>query len=302
MDDQIAKIATDQHGVFTRKQARDLGFSRAQIALRVERNRWVEITKDIFRIAGTSVSDRSTVMATVFSAGPDAVTTASSALSLHGVRDFHLLPAAVAASRRPHTNAMAGVVETFKLPETHRTTIDNIPCATVARALFDLSGDVGERTLARAVDAALAARKVTVAEILQVIDDVAERGRRGSPRLRAVVDERAEGYQPPTTRLEVRFLELVLQAGIGAPERQVSLGGRLGWIGAVDFAWPDARVIVETDGDTYHNSLTDRENDERRDRALEAQGWIVLRFNWIDVTKRPTSVIQTLRNALALAA
>ena len=70
----------------------------------------------------------------------------------------------------------------------------------------------------------------------------------------------------------------------------------------MDFAWRNSGVIVETDGDTYHNTVTDRENDERRDRALEAEGWIVLRFNWNDVTKRPTSVIRTLRHALALAA
>ena len=302
MDDKIAKMAAEQHSIFTRNQARGAGLSRATIALRIQRNRWVEVSKDVFQIAGTPATDRSTVMATVLSAGPDAVATASTALALHGVRDFHLLPASVAASRRPHTNAMFGVVETFRLPETHRTTIDNIPCATVARALFDLSGEIGPRALARAVDAALAARLVTVPEIRQVIDDVAERGRRGSPRLRTVVEERAESYQPPTTRLEARFLELIAEAGIGEPELQVSLGGRIGWIGVVDFAWRNSGVIVETDGDTYHNSVTDRGNDERRDRALEAEGWIVLRFNWNDVTKRPTSVIRTLRHALALAA
>ena len=62
------------------------------------------------------------------------------------------------------------------------------------------------------------------------------------------------------------------------------------------------RVVVETDGGAFHESITDRENDERRDRALEAAGWIVLRFSWNDITKRPTSVVRTLKRALAIAA
>jgi len=59
---------------------------------------------------------------------------------------------------------------------------------------------------------------------------------------------------------------------------------------------------VETDGREFHDSVSDRDADERRDRALEAAGWTVLRFGWIDVTRRPTSVVRTLRAALAAAA
>jgi len=62
------------------------------------------------------------------------------------------------------------------------------------------------------------------------------------------------------------------------------------------------RVIVETDGGAFHDSITDRQNDERRDRALEGEGLTVLRFSWNDVMYRPTSVVHTLRRALAVAA
>ena len=82
----------------------------------------------------------------------------------------------------------------------------------------------------------------------------------------------------------------------------MSLGGPLGWIGTVDFAWPDRRIVVEVDGAAFHDSVTDREHDERRDRALEAAGWIVLRLSWNDVMKRPTSVIRTVERALTAAA
>ena len=180
--------------------------------------------------------------------------------------------------------------------------VDGIPTNTVARALFDLSALVGPRRLARSVDAALAARRVSVPELCVVLDDLAERGRAGTARLRTVVEERLDGHQRPMTELESLFLELVNDHGLPQPECQVSLSGRMGWIGDVDFAWRDLRLVVETDGGAFHESITDRENDERRDRALEANGWIVLRFNWNDITKRPTSVVRTLKRALAIAA
>ena len=204
--------------------------------------------------------------------------------------------------RRPHRLALPGVVESFHLPDRHVTTVDGIPTVTVARAIFDLAGTLGARSLARAVDAALAARRVSVPELDEMVRDVSERGRSGAPRLRGLLEERGVGYIAPTTVLESRFLELVHDAGLVSPARQVSLGGPLGWIGTVDFAWPDRRIVVEVDGAAFHDSVTDREHDEHRDRALEAAGWIVLRFNWNDVMKRPTSVIRTVERALTAAA
>jgi hypothetical protein len=302
MDDAIADLARRQHGVISRAQARGHGLTRGAIAHRVDVGRWCAITSRVYRIAGTPETDRSIVMATVLSAGADAVATAGTALALHGVRDFALLPARVVVARRPHALALPGVGETFRLPESHRTVVDEIPTASVARALFDLGASVGIRRLARGVDAALAARRVTLPDLEALLGELAERGRTGSGRLRAVVDVRRQFGDGPTTTLESRFLELVDDHGLPRPKCQVGLAGALGWIGTVDFVWAAPRVVVEADGGAFHDRITDRENDERRDRALEAAGWTVLRFSWIDVTKRPTSVVHTLKRALAVAA
>lgn len=302
MDAAIARIAADQHTVFSWAQARAAGFTAAKIAHRLERGRWIAVTDRVLRMAGAPETPRSVVMATVLSAGRGAATTGTTALALAEIRDFELLPAHVVVGRRPHRLALPGVVETFYLPDHHVIAVDGIPTVTVARAIFDLAGTIGPRRLARAVDAALAARRVTVPELDAMVRDVSERGRSGAPRLRAVLEERMTGYSAPSSVLESRFLELVHDAGLPVPAQQVTLSGRLGWIGTVDFAWPERRLVVETDGGAFHDSITDREEDERRDRALEREGWTVLRFNWNDVTKRPTSVVRTVKRALAVAA
>jgi very-short-patch-repair endonuclease len=302
MDDSLLDLAERQHSTFCRAQARALGVSRTQLERRRKRCQIEQITTQVFRIRGAPVTERSTVMATVLSGGPDALASGTTALALHGVRDFALLPATVVVGRRPPRSAMDGVRESFRVLESHRTIVDGIPTVTAARALFDLAGTYPLPPVARAVDAALAARVTTFDALSTTLVELAESGRPGITTMRALISEREQGYTAPESALEARFLELVRRRGIAEPERQMRIATDRGWVGTVDFAWPHRRIIVETDGRAFHDSITDRRVDERRDTELERAGWIVLRFGWHDVVHRPTSVIRTLRSALRSAA
>src|SRR3712207_7106457 len=44
-----------------------------------------------------------------------------------------------------------------------------------------------------------------------------------------------------------------------------------------DFAWPDVRLVVETDGRDTHLRRIAFRDDRVKDRALQAAGWAVLR-------------------------
>jgi very-short-patch-repair endonuclease len=298
----INDITARQHSLVTRAQASAAGLSRGAVRHRTDATIWIEVHRNVFRVAGAPVTARSAVMATVLAGGPDALATASTALALHGIRGFEhrTLPAVVGTARRLPRTPPAGLIETLRLPPHHRTIIDGIPTATVARALFDYGATVGLKRLATAVDAALAARKVTVADLEQVLDDLAERGRAGTTKMRAVLRERQRGYRAPESTLEDAFVDLVHEYRLPQPERQIDPDGLLGGDERVDFAWSEAKLVVETDGDEFHNSPTDRARDEQRDRVLERGGWTVLRFGWNDVLHRPTSVRAIVRQALGL--
>lgn len=142
MDELIADIGARQHGVISRAQARADGLTRGAIKHRIDTGRWLEITPRVYRLAGAPMTDRAWIMATVLSAGADGVSTSNTALAQHRIRDFRVFPVRVVAARRPHALALDGVSETFWLPESHRTIVDGIPTATVARALFDLAATV----------------------------------------------------------------------------------------------------------------------------------------------------------------
>jgi hypothetical protein len=55
----------------------------------------------------------------------------------------------------------------------------------------------------------------------------------------------------------------------------------------LDAAYPEARVAVELDGAAFHGSREARERDLRRDTALAALGWVVLRFSYARLMANP---------------
>jgi len=62
----------------------------------------------------------------------------------------------------------------------------------------------------------------------------------------------------------------------------------------VDFHWPEARLIVETDGHEHHGTRAACERDRARDQALAAAGWTVLRFTYRQVLEEPARVRDVL--------
>jgi hypothetical protein len=89
------------------------------------------------------------------------------------------------------------------------------------------------------------------------------------------------------SELEIRGLrDVVTVPGLPAPQLQYRVDLPAGPI-CLDAAWPELKIAVEFDGAAFHGNLEARERDLRRDAALAALGWVVLRFGFRDVTERP---------------
>ncbi len=67
----------------------------------------------------------------------------------------------------------------------------------------------------------------------------------------------------------------------------VRLGNRLVYL---DIAYPDQMVDVDLDGSRYHFGDDQREQDMRRDAALVAAGWLVVRFSHRRLHQDPDAV------------
>ena len=66
-----------------------------------------------------------------------------------------------------------------------------------------------------------------------------------------------------------------------------------------DFSWPQARLIVETDGWQAHGTRAAFERDRLRDAALIAADWRPLRITWRRLEREPHAVAAQLRTLLA---
>lgn len=66
----------------------------------------------------------------------------------------------------------------------------------------------------------------------------------------------------------------------------------------VDFLWPEARLVVETDGYAFHRGRSHFESDRRRDLELRRLGYDVLRLSYSQITEEPAQIAVSLRTAL----
>lgn len=143
----------------------------------------------------------------------------------------------------------------------------------------------GGRAQARqAVIECLRSRRTDLAAVHRASDAApVHAGRAGLLRLLALI---AGGCE---SELEVWGVTQVLPGPPRVPQWVQQYAVRLpnGRSARLDAAYPEARVAVELDGAAFHGSREARERDLRRDTALAALGWVVLRFSYARLMADP---------------
>lgn len=171
------------------------------------------------------------------------------------------------------------------------TTRRGLPVTTPARTWRDLAAVLSEAPL------------LAVADQLLVVHCTPEDLRRQlqlRPSGRGAA--RARGVLPLADRDAGSPMESVLRwllhaARLPAPVLQHVVRDAQGFVGRVDMAWPDRRVLVEFDGDG-HRERKVFVDDVRRQNRLVMAGWTILRFTSADLLGRPDAVVAAIRAAL----
>lgn len=166
-----------------------------------------------------------------------------------------------------------------------------VPCLGAARCLVQLGSVAGPDLVEQALESALRRGLVRLGGLPP------DRSRRpGAGVLRQVLAGRPPGAPPTESALETRFLQLCRRGGIPTPVRQLPLSG-----GAIrlDAAWPWCRVAAELDGSAAHGEGR-RQHDLHRQNRIVTGRWVLLRFTWADVIRRPEETLGIVRAALSL--
>jgi very-short-patch-repair endonuclease len=271
-DAAVVALAARQHGVVTTEQLAAAGLSERAVAHRVA-SRWLtRVFRGVYRV-GPVAAPYGREMAAALATG--------GALSHHtaavvwGFRppcndDLHVTTATGSRSRRGlrvHRSASLDAAVHLGLPLT-----------TVPRTLHDLAPVLTTGELERAVEEALIRGLATREELTT------------RPALR-----RATVEEPQITRSEAerRLRRLVKAARLPRAVTNVRVAG---W--EVDAFWPAYKLVVEVDGFAYHGNRAAFERDRRKDAALVAAGYRVVRITWRQLVDEPHVVVALLARLL----
>ena len=213
-----------------------------------------------------------------------------SALHVHGLLDEGVtrLDVTVPRHRRVRSSRWLRVHRSQRSPGVEQ--VRGFPVTSLARALLETWGVAHGARAVRGVDGVARATVLTAAREGRVAPATIEAELRAHPQLpqrAALLDLLGFLSAGCQSELEIRGLRDVLSVpGLSAPHLQYRVDLPTGPV-RLDAAWPELKIAVEFDGAAFHGSLGARERDLRRDAALAALGWVVLRFGYRDVTRRP---------------
>ena len=265
-DPVIATLAGRQDGIVTRAQLLAGGVTRDEIDHRVRGGRLFAVYRGVYAVGHQALSPHARIRAAIYAAGAHAAASHSTATYVHDLT--HILPAVLEVTiAAGHRRGRPGLV-IHRSDTIETTTRHGLRVTTVARTLKDLGWPDA------LVSEALARRLIR---------------REDLPSNRE--------FAPTESELERRMRRLCARAGLPQPICQYPIGPY-----RIDFAWPEHRVLVETDGYATHGHRQAFEDDRARDAYLIAQGYIVIRFTWRQIIHEPTRVAARLGAALALNA
>jgi hypothetical protein len=177
-----------------------------------------------------------------------------------------------------------------------RTSEDGVRLTTVRRTAWDVATLEPTMSAVALLDGMLRNALSNEGELTEAVlahEFTARRGRWGSRRaqfLLPLVDGRA--MSPPESRVRVACH----LGGLSHPIPQFEVYENGVFLGQVDLAWPEAKLIVEYEG-AYHFDELQIVQDDARYEALVAAGWRVIRLSSVDL-RDLDAVVGRIRDAL----
>ncbi|MCD2187504.1 type IV toxin-antitoxin system AbiEi family antitoxin domain-containing protein [Actinomycetospora soli] len=251
----------DQDGLLSTAQAKEAGYTRAQIAARVKKGEWVKDLHGVLRAADHAATPRSRVRAVALSVGEVGTVVGCAAAFWWRLTDVCPAVMEVAVPHGTRLKPRSGVRFVHRaVPDDDRVVVDRVPVtkkpATVLAAAVGLGLVLGARLMDRALQTGSTWRRCG--------------GRTGSAPVRTEQPSPTScSCWPVVVRSEAERTahRLLRGAGVGgwAADHEIVLRGY--GRAVLDIAFADRRVLVEVDGWAFHRDLRAFLRDARRQNA-----------------------------------
>lgn len=282
-------LVAEQHGAVTRRQLLGAGYSAAAIKHRIASGRLHPRWPGVYAVGRPELTQQGEWMAAVLCYGERAVLSHTSAAALWGLLPAHGLIDVSLRDGRWRSRPGITLHRRPTLAAVDATACGGIPVTTPACTLIDIAVSLTRGKLERAINEADRLDLVDP-ESLRIALDRSPR-RPGVGILRRVLDRRT--FVLTDSELERRFLSLIRRARLPLPQTGRRLNGF-----KVDFYWPDAGLVVETDGLRYHRTPAQQARDHLRDQVHVRAGLTCLRFTDAQVRFESRHVQKTLGTVL----
>ncbi len=289
---------SQQHGVASTAQARQLGMSR-----RIERRLLAEGTvtspcHGVLVAGGAPLTFRRRAMAAALSAGVVAISHGAAARlhDLDGFDQHGTVDVLGAKGANPHQILGITIHRTRGEIPPHITDVDGIPVLTVPATLALLAPAVGIGRTTQALDSALRGG-ITADELRDVATAWRKRGRAGPPALLMLLGERVE-RRLPRSWFQRLASALLARVGIRLVDEYPVRDDRGVLLAELDLADPARQVGVECQSWRWHATPAAQHHDARRRGMLRQLGWEVVDVWWSDL-HHPDRVIAELTYLLA---
>jgi very-short-patch-repair endonuclease len=257
---------------------------------------WNRLFPDVYAWSGLRLDHRVRCDAASLYLGKRGAVSGLSAAYLWGV-DVMPRDAPVEVTVPTRLRAPAGMrVVTGPLPAEDLASWAGIPLTTPVRTAFDVARRLRLVEAVVAIDAMLAARQISRASLVAMAEE-----RERWPfvkQLKSVLQLSDAGAESP---MESRLRLLMVLGGLPRPVTQFTVRTRGGvFVARLDLAYPAERLGIEYEGD-HHRGRGVFQEDLRRQNALRACGWSLLRFAAADIYGDPGRVVTAVRAQLGRA-
>jgi hypothetical protein len=287
LTERVRRLAEGQEGVVSRTQLTNCGLSGGDISRWISQGRIIRILPGVYALGHTRITWRGRVFAALLYGGPGSALSYDTAAYLWGCLESPDDQVHVSSATGRQS---VGFVRMHRRRKLETVELGSFRVTSPAQTLIDISFGRSDHQLRKMLARADYRGLLNTKELRTSLG----RGKRGSAALGAAIERHMPELAKTLSPLEDKFLFLCEKHGLPLPEPNVWIEGFL-----VDALWRNEKVIVELDGRANHSSPSQRRRDDDRDDQLRAAGFVVLRYTWSHVTRKPSRVASEIRAALA---
>jgi hypothetical protein len=294
----LTDLAADQEGLLTSAQLRMHGVTNWTQRRLIAEGWMFRLAPRVYALRGTPDTHRRRLRCGLLCLGERSWVSFEAAATLHGLdrSRAHAVEFTIERPRRPAVLPFA-VHTTKRLDPIDHVVVDGFRVTSATRTVFDLAlARVHPQRIEAAIDSAVRLQLSSPEVLSRRLEGLRGSGRWGCRLVEEmIVDSGGHTY------LERRFLELVREAGLPTPRKQVVFRADGQHVARVDFFFEAFNVVVEVSGQKGHASPAERARDAQRRNELQDLGVRVFEYTFDDVTKRSQMVRRTLRARLTPA-